>query len=155
MEEILGRKFINNKNEEIDPQEVYKCKIICLFFTASWCSPCEMFSKELYEVYSEGNQGEKLLEIIQINYEKNDQLNINNANINMKQILGDKPWIFIPLNDAKIEDLTKRFSIETIPVFIVMDQNGKIISQTARADIVKDGPKVVDKWLDLIGHRYQ
>jgi len=148
MEEIIGKKFINCKNEEIDAQEVYNCKIICLFFTASWCSPCEIFSKELFEIYNEGNQGEKLLEIVQINYEKPETTS-------MKQILIDKPWIFIPIHDPKIEDLTKRFGIETIPVFLVLDQNGKIISETARADIVNDGPKIVDKWLDAIGHKYQ
>ena len=70
MEEIIGRKFLNSKLEEVDPQEIFKCKIICLFFTASWCTPCEIFSKELIEIYNEGNQGEKLLEIIQVSYEK-------------------------------------------------------------------------------------
>lgn len=148
MEEIIGRKFINNKNEEIDPQEVYNCKIICLFFTATWCTPCEIFSKELLEIFNEGNQGEKLLEIIQINYEKPEVTS-------MKQIIAEKPWIFIPIHDPKIDDLTKRFSIESIPVFIVMDSNGKIISETARSDIVTEGPKIVDKWLDAIGFKYQ
>ena len=64
MEEIIGKRFITCKNEEVDAQKIYNCKLICLFFTASWCSPCEIFSKELFDIYThEANQGEKLLEI--------------------------------------------------------------------------------------------
>ena len=142
MEEIIGRKFLNSKLEEVDPQEIFKCKIICLFFTASWCTPCEIFSKELIEIYNEGNQGEKLLEIIQVSYEKPE--------INIKQIVTDKPWLFIPLGDSKVQELTKRFSIETIPIFLVLDQNGNVISDKARSEIVLEGSKIVEKWLDFI-----
>jgi nucleoredoxin len=149
MEEIIGKKFITCKNEEVDPQKIYSCKLICLFFTASWCSPCEIFSKELHDIYNhEANQGEKLLEIIQVNLEKQE--------IPQKQIIaGDKPWVFIPLNDPSVQKLTTKFEVDTVPYFLVIDSNGKIVSNTGRKDIVNEGAKIVDIWLDLVGHKYE
>jgi nucleoredoxin len=149
MEEIIGKRFITCKNEEVDAQKIYNCKLICLFFTASWCSPCEIFSKELFDIYThEANQGEKLLEIIQVNIEKPET--------SQKQIIaGDKPWVFIPLNDPSVAKLTQKFDIDTVPYFLVLDINGNIVSTTGRKDIVTEGAKIVDIWLEQVGHKYE
>ena len=139
MENLIGDKFVNNKLEDVNPEEVFNCKIICLFFTASWCSPCEIFSKQLLEVYEEANQGEKFFEIIAVSFEKNEQ--------NFKSFVSDKPWVFIPYGNSKIEELKEKYNILNIPVFYAMDNKGNIITDDARKQISEFGINIVEKWI--------
>jgi nucleoredoxin len=142
METIIGNKFINNKQEEITFSQLETCKLICLFFTASWCNPCELFSKQLLELYEEANQGEKLLEIISVTFEKNEQ--------DFKANITNKPWLFLPYGNSKINELKNNYNILDIPIFYVMDLNGNIIVDDARKEICENGPMIVDEWLNRV-----
>ena len=47
----LGRKFINNKLEEVPIEEIFKAQIIFVIFTGLWCNPCHEFRDELIKFY--------------------------------------------------------------------------------------------------------
>jgi nucleoredoxin len=141
METLLGRKFVNNKNEEI-VEDVFNVKLISLFFTASWCSPCEIFARDLIEIYNETNQGEKVLEIIQISFEKNEE--------SFKRGIANKPWIFIPYNDSKNAELCEIFKVLGVPIFFVLKKDGTILIENGRKEISKEGVKIIDTWLKLV-----
>jgi len=143
MDVILGTKFINNKFEEQNAAEIFKAPLICLFFTAKWCSPCEIFVKEILELYEDANEGIKILEIIHLSFDKSEQ--------EFKSSISDKPWVFIPYNDERIETITNKFGVRSIPVFLLLDSNGHVISENCRKEISEQGPKVVDSWLKLVG----
>ena len=95
------------------------CKLICLYFTAQWCSPCTIFAKELIKLYEETNQGQKLLEIIHISFDKNEA--------SFKADIADKPWVFIPYNDPFIKEIILRLKIYFVPVFLLVDKDLNII----------------------------
>ena len=143
MEVILGNKFINSKFEEQQHAEIFKAPLICLFFTAKWCSPCEIFAKDIIEVYDDANEGEKVIEIIQLSFDKTEQ--------EFKSCISDKPWIFIPFNDERIEAIANKYEVRSIPVFLLLDGNGNVISENCRKEISEQGVKVVDSWLKLVG----
>lgn len=152
MEAIVGQRFVNSKLEEVNQEELFGSKLYCLFFSGSWCGPCELFAKELVELYNEANQGEKILEVIQINFEKGDKE--EDRLHAFKSSIVDKPWIFIPLGDSKIEELKSKYNVLTIPVFYVLDKNGNIVTETGRKELASEGVKVIDKWLNMIGEGY-
>jgi nucleoredoxin len=146
MENLIGNKFLNNKLEEVNPEEVLNCKVIALFFTASWCSPCEIFSKDLIEVHNEANQGEKVFEIIQISFDKTDDT--------YKKSVVNKPWVFLPFEDLKIQELTEKYEVLTIPMFFVLyGKDGQLLTETGRKEISEEGYKIVDKWLSIAEER--
>ena len=95
---ILGTNFVTNKNEKIKKydEEVFDGTIIGLYFSSEWGSPCRIFSKYLIKLYNEINEGEKVLEIIQINFDKTEQ--------DFKKSISNLPWKFIPFNDVKIKN---------------------------------------------------
>lgn len=143
LETILGSKFINNKFEEQNQIDIFNTPLICLYFTAKWSSPCEIFTKELLEIYEDANEGDKIFEIIHIPFDKSDS--------EFKSSISDKPWVFIPLNDERVEQIKNKFKVTSIPVFLLIDKNGNILSDTCRKDISSEGPKVIDTWLKLVG----
>ncbi len=138
MGEFLDFKVHNNKFEEVLHEDVYKTKIIALLFTATWCSPCTIFEKELLEIYNEANIGEKVFEIIHISFDKTEESFKKSMN---------KPWLYLPYNDAKKAELIERFEITSIPMFLVLNSNGAVLTDTGRKEISEEGIKVIDKWL--------
>lgn len=139
---LYGKKFINNKFEEVPSESILSCKLICLFFTAQWCSPCTILAKELLKLYEETNQGQKLLEIIQVPFDKSEAL--------FKSDIADKPWVFIPFNDPFIKEIVNKLKIYYIPVFLLVDRNLNIISDTCRKELIEEGPTVSEKWLNSL-----
>ena len=139
MEFLLGQRLINSKNEEILLEELLKSKIIALFFTATWCSPCSIFEKLLLELYSDANMGDKVFEVVQISFDHTEA--------EYKKSLLDKPWLFFAYNDPKIKELTDQFGIETVPMFLVFNSGGKLITDKGRKEIYDEGFKVIDDWI--------
>jgi len=139
MERFLGKKLINNKNEEILIDDVLKTKVIALLFTASWCSPCLIFEKQLIEIYNDANMGDKVFEVIHISFDHTEG--------EFKKCLNEKPWVFFPYNDPKINELTEQLNIESIPEFLVFNQNGKLLTECGRKEINEKGGKVIDEWI--------
>jgi nucleoredoxin len=139
MERYLGKKLINSKNEEISMEELLKTKVIALFFTASWCSPCLIFEKQLLEIYNDANMGDKVFEVIQISFDHTEG--------EFKKSLSDKPWVFFTYNDPKIKELSEQFNIESIPMFLVFNKNGKLLTDCGRKEINEEGSKIIDDWI--------
>ena len=140
IETIIGSKFLNNKNEEIiNLDSIFNSKLYGLFFTASWCSPCEIFGKELIDIYNNTNEGIRNIEIIQINFEKEET--------QFKSNIADKPWIYMPYNDSRANQLKNKFDILYIPLFVIYKSDGTLITVNGRQEISKDGIIAIDKWL--------
>jgi len=136
---FAGRKYVNNKNEEIAFDYGSKISFIGLFFTGSWCPPCEKFAEELVEVYNEANSKERIMEIIQVSNEKNEK--------EFSEGIANKPWIFVQYNDQFIDFLVHEYKVNYLPVFLVLTKDRNIISDTGRRDFIENGVKVHEKWL--------
>jgi nucleoredoxin len=142
IQNLIGKKFFDNKNEEVkNLDEIYNSKLIALFFSASWCSPCRIFEKELIDIYQDVNQGEKNFEVIQISLEKSEDV--------FRKWIVNKPWKFIHFNDNKSQELCTKFNVLNVPMLFVFNHNGKLITETGRKELNEEGVAVVDKWLNM------
>jgi hypothetical protein len=137
---ILGINYINNKNEYIKKfdEEVFDATLIGLYFSSGWGSPCRIFSKYLINLYNEINEGEKVLEIIQISFENDEQ--------DFKRSISNLPWKFLPFNDPKIKELQNKYNVLEIPKFIPIDRNGEKMSDYGREDLYEYGIDIIEKW---------
>jgi nucleoredoxin len=138
---FAGKKYVNNKNEEIPFDYGSKISIIGLFFTGSWCAPCEKFAQELIEVYNDANSKEKVMEIIQVSNEKNEK--------EFADGITNKPWIFVQYNDNFIDYLVNDNKITYMPVLLIIRKDRNIISDTGRRDVTENGVKTHEKWLKI------
>jgi hypothetical protein len=136
---FYGKRFINSKYEDVHYESILNCKLVCLYFTAQWCSPCSILSKDLIKLYEETNQGQKLLEIIHISFDKSEAA--------FKADIADKPWVFLPYNDPFIKEVCSSLNIYYVPVFLLVDKKLKVISDSCRKELIEEGPTVSEKWL--------
>ena len=139
MIELFGDVIVNNKNEPVkDLDEVYDCTLLCVLFTSSWGSPCRIFNKDLIKIYDEINDGEKILEIIHVSFDREEG--------EFKNGIAELPWKFLPFNCEKIKSLKEKFGVLTIPKIYPINKNGDILSKHGRDSIYKYGVSIVEKW---------
>jgi nucleoredoxin len=139
---FLGKKFINNKFEEVTAENsILKAKFLALFFTGSWCPPCQLLSQDLITLYNEANNKEKNFEIIQISNEKNEK--------DFKDSIADKPWLFIPYNDPLIMSLVTDYKISYLPVLIIINKERIVLTDNGRKDVTNFKNKAYDEWFRL------
>lgn len=62
-EVLLGNKFLN-KSETVELHPLKTYEVVCLFFSAKWCPPCQTLLPKIVEFYNEINLETKILEII-------------------------------------------------------------------------------------------
>ena len=62
-EALIGNKFLS-RGETIEQHPLKTFDVVCLFFSANWCPPCNTFLPKLVEFYNEINLETKILEII-------------------------------------------------------------------------------------------
>lgn len=141
METEIGNKFLY-KNELIETSPFKTNKVVCLYFTASWCPPCQGFCPLLVEFYNEINSNEKQLEIILVSRDQNQD--------DFEEYFLQMPWLAIPFGDVRISQLAEKFAIKGIPILLVLKKNGDIATKSGKMDVTNEGNGAFDKWIGLL-----
>ncbi|CAH1414972.1 unnamed protein product [Lactuca virosa] len=106
-------------------------KKLGLYFSASWCGPCQRFTPNLVEVYKElVSKGD--LEIIFISADEDLE--------SFNGYFSKMPWLAVPFSDSKTrESLDKSFKVNGIPHLVFLDENGKLLTDRGVEIIVEYG----------------
>ncbi len=141
MEPIIGNRFLL-RSEIIEITPLKTNKVVCLYFSAAWCPPCQGFTPILIDFYNEVNVEEKQLEIILITRDSSKE--------EFEEFFAQMPWIAIPYDDPRIKTLTEIHNIKGLPSLLVLKKNGEIATRTGKVDVVNDGIDAFKKWLEMI-----
>ena len=57
------------------------------------------------------------------------------------------PWIAIPYGDPRVNELKKKFNVTGIPTLVILNSEGKVITDEAYGDVATIGPKAYENWL--------
>lgn len=137
----LGEEFIDNKGGKYNLNQIKSRKLLGLYFSASWCPPCRNFTSKLIPFYEDINKSEKKFEIVLIRGD-----NEENA---FNDYFGKMPWKTLPFNaTGPIGKAKTKFSVRGIPKMVILDDNGKVISENAVGEIMysKDNKALIEKW---------
>ena len=141
MEQLLGNNFVN-KNGPADATPLKESRVVCIYFCASWCPPCKVFTPLLQEFYEDINCEIKQLEIVWVSTDKDEE--------SYKGYLSQMPWIAIPYGDKKIKEILDHFRLDQIPTLFVIKSNGECVSARGRQDVLEEGSDCFVKWVQLL-----
>lgn len=115
-----ARDFLIRSNGDQVKIDSLKGKKIGLYFSASWCGPCQRFTPILAEVYNElSRQGD--FEVIFVSGDEDDEA--------FKGYFSKMPWLAVPFSDSETRDkLDELFKVMGIPHLVILDENGKVLS---------------------------
>ncbi|KPA80475.1 tryparedoxin (TXN1) [Leptomonas pyrrhocoris] len=106
-------------------------KLVFFYFSASWCPPCRGFTPQLIEFYDKFHE-KKNFEVIFCTWDEEED--------GYSGYYAKMPWLAVPFAQSSVvQELTKHFSVESIPTLIGVDADtGKVVTTSARAMVVKD-----------------
>ncbi|KAF2286668.1 hypothetical protein GH714_023413 [Hevea brasiliensis] len=112
------RDFLIRNNGDQVKIDSLKGKKLALYFSASWCGPCQQFTPTLVEAYNE--LAPKCdFEIVFISADEDDE--------SFKNYFLKMPWLAIPFSDSEIRDhLDELFKVQGIPHLVILDESGKV-----------------------------
>lgn len=136
LKELFGDNVLTKSGLKPTEEALSGKTAIGIYFSAHWCPPCRGFTPKLAEMYSKTFK-DKGMEIVFVSSDK-DQAAFDSY-------YGEQPWAALPYEqrDAK-ETLSKKFKVQGIPSFVILDGQGNVIT--------KDGREAVDK--DPTGTKY-
>jgi len=118
------------KDGEKSTGEVLAGKYVGIYFSAHWCPPCRGFTPQLAQAYKE-HLKDKGLEIVFVSSDKDEKA--------FEEYYGEMPWVALPYanRDAKAK-LSKKFKVQGIPSFVILDTDGSLITEDGREEVGSD-----------------
>ncbi|KAF8016574.1 hypothetical protein BT93_H1943 [Corymbia citriodora subsp. variegata] len=123
------RDFLVRNNGDQVRVDSLKGKKIGLYFSASWCGPCQQFIPTLADVYNElSPRGD--LEIIFISADEDEESFIG--------YFSKMPWLAIPFSDSENRDsLDELFKVRGIPHLVILDGTGTVLTDSG-VEIIRE-----------------
>ncbi|MED6184436.1 hypothetical protein PIB30_047447 [Stylosanthes scabra] len=109
--------------------DTLKTKKLGLYFSASWCPPCQRFTQALVEVYNEiAPNGD--FEVVFISADENYEA--------FTDYFSHMPWLAVPFSDSEARHrLDELFEVEGIPNLVLLDETGEVVTDGG-VDIIRE-----------------
>jgi thiol-disulfide isomerase/thioredoxin len=130
MEQLLGADLVG-KDGPVKTAEVLAGKeAVALYFSAHWCPPCRQFTPQLAQSY-QANLQTKGLEVVFVSSDQDET--------SFQEYFGSMPWLALPFNASELKQtLGEKFGVQGIPMLVVLDANGEVITKDGRSMVSED-----------------
>merc|ERR1712072_279181 len=115
-------------------------KAIGLYFSGHWCPPCRGFTPQLAEFYKNGLKDK--MEIFFVSSDRDQK--------SFDEYFAEMPWQALPYEKREEkEKLSKLFDVSGIPAFVVLNNDGTVITTEGRSKVMSDpkGDNFPAAWL--------
>lgn len=129
MQQVLGVSEVVGKNGPV-PVDSIDADYFLLYFSASWCPPCKMFTPLLSDFYA-ANKDAKKFEVIFVSFDRDEASFKTYYNT-------QADWL--ALHGPACQKLGASFGVSGIPALLVFDKTGKLVTKEGRQGVLK-GPE--------------
>ena len=97
-------------------------EVVGLYFSASWCGPCQGFTPELRRVYEELRGDGKRFEVVFVSADRSQE--------DFDAYYAKMPWLALPYDDRELQgDLNRLYGVRGIPTLVLLNpKDGSVIS---------------------------
>ncbi|GMP27435.1 hypothetical protein CsSME_00003431 [Camellia sinensis var. sinensis] len=126
-----GRDFLVRNTGQKVKINTLKGKKLGLYFSGSWCRPCQQFTPNLVEVYNE------------LSSIRDFEIILVSADIYIEtfdRYFAKMPWLAIPFPDSEcLKNLQELFAVidKGIPYLVILDEKGKVLTDNG-VEIILD-----------------
>eukprot|EP00449_Zooxanthella_nutricula_P039830 CAMPEP_0198606234 /NCGR_PEP_ID=MMETSP1462-20131121/154794_1 /TAXON_ID=1333877 /ORGANISM="Brandtodinium nutriculum, Strain RCC3387" /LENGTH=283 /DNA_ID=CAMNT_0044338037 /DNA_START=75 /DNA_END=926 /DNA_ORIENTATION=+ len=92
-------------------------------FSAHWCPPCRAFTPKLAEKFKNDYEA-KGLKVVFVSSDRNEQ--------GFNEYYGEMPWHALPYGSDRKETLSRKYGVQGIPMFVILDPEGNLLSADGR-----------------------
>ncbi|WKY01770.1 hypothetical protein Q1695_015629 [Nippostrongylus brasiliensis] len=130
--EVLKGTILRRTNGAVEASDLTSVKTTVrgLLFGAHWCPPCRQWVKQLIPVYEKMKASGISLEIIFCSSDRTQEA--------FDQFTAQMPWPAFSYDPSKTIALTRVYNISGIPSLILLDSNGKVITNHGRSSLLED-----------------
>jgi nucleoredoxin len=141
---LVKGELVTSSNGVLRPYldaEFEKKKVIGLYLSAHWCSPCRQFTPKLVAYYNKIAATHPEFEILFVSNDKTASM--------MERYMRDDqmPWPALNFDKVPANAALRKYFGDSIPCLVVVDENGKVISDTYAGKNYR-GPEAVLADLD-------
>lgn len=137
--ELFGDELRNARKKKVST-DALAGKTIGIYFSAHWCPPCRAFTPSLVEFHNNMTEQGKPFEIVFVSSDREKSAMYDYMD-EMKM-----PWLALPFGDDHKQELSEKFNARSIPKLVIIDQNGKLISENGRGEVSSKGEAAFDAW---------
>ncbi|KFK40790.1 hypothetical protein AALP_AA2G041400 [Arabis alpina] len=122
-----SRDFLLRNDGQQVKIDSLKGKKIGLYFSASWCGPCQRFTPQLVQVYNE-LAPKAGFEVVFVSGDEDEE--------SFTDYFSKMPWLAVPFTDSETRDrLDEVFKVRGIPNLVIIDDQGKLENENGVGNI--------------------
>jgi len=128
--ELFGDSLLTKDGAKPTNDALANKTAIGIYFSAHWCPPCRGFTPKLAEMYKNAFEA-KGMAIVFASSDRDDGA--------FKEYFGEMPWFALPFENREVKDkLSKKYKVQGIPSFVIIDMDGKTITTDGRSALLED-----------------
>ena len=144
LEELIGTELVDAKGNKVETSSLAG-KVIGLYFSASWCGPCKMFTPELVKLR---DRNDDKFEVVFVSSDRSAE--------DQEEYIKDydMEWPAIPYDSPLRGELGAKYEIRGIPSLVIVDDQGNLITKDGRSEMSgsdSDARKALREWRRAAG----
>ncbi|KAK6100963.1 Thioredoxin-like family protein [Brugia pahangi] len=109
-----------------------------LYFGANWCPPCRSFSQQLISCYESLKNAGIPFEIFFCSSDRSQE--------SFEHHFSTMPWLAFPYDPQKATQLTRLYSVNGIPAFLLLNEENRLITRHGRNVLLNDPSGSLFPW---------
>ncbi len=139
IEKLFGQELRSAEKKTV-PTDALAGKTVGIYFSAHWCPPCRAFTPELVKFHSELTKKGEAFEIVFVSSDRDEKAMYEY----MEEM--EMPWLALPFGDDHKQQLSEKYNVRGIPKLVIIDKEGKLITENGRGDVSRHGADAFKEW---------
>ena len=117
--------------------DILEGKYVGLYFSASWCGPCRVFTPSLIKFR---NKHKAEFEVVLVGADGSSRAQ---ANYMRKYKM---PWLAMQNQSPEAKEARQATGVKQIPTLVILDPDGKILSKDGKKEIAQSAETALEDW---------